>query len=327
MTYSTGGLIQATDYNGFVSTTANANVNATLTFYGLSNLATTSAAATVTATQWATLNGNISLLANHQGTAITSRTNPVAGNVISVLANVNTDITNIYTNRYNANTTGTQYTAWTGNVAFTSGISNTAANTRGAWTATFTDTVTFANATAANTFFNGGGLVKIQFSKTSTGTTADVEWNNLIGTICGTVYLSGIPTAKTIAGTSYTGTTKIGGTGTPSVLATGTGYANLTTSPTTLYQQFDTSYSAYNSNYVQVNAAVSGSTLTLTTVWYDNGENYPAGTSTNITGGTNTTGITFGTAPATVVTYLPPETTYLTNVWGTPTVSSSIANT
>ena len=29
MTYSTGGLIQATDYNGFVSTTASANVNAT----------------------------------------------------------------------------------------------------------------------------------------------------------------------------------------------------------------------------------------------------------------------------------------------------------
>ena len=27
MTYSIGGLIQATDYNGFVSTTANANVN------------------------------------------------------------------------------------------------------------------------------------------------------------------------------------------------------------------------------------------------------------------------------------------------------------
>ena len=29
MTYSVGGLIQATDYNGFVSTTAGANVNAT----------------------------------------------------------------------------------------------------------------------------------------------------------------------------------------------------------------------------------------------------------------------------------------------------------
>ena len=27
MTYSSGGLIQATDYNGFASTTANANVN------------------------------------------------------------------------------------------------------------------------------------------------------------------------------------------------------------------------------------------------------------------------------------------------------------
>ena len=34
MTYSSGGLIQATDYNGFVSTTASANVNATKTAGG-----------------------------------------------------------------------------------------------------------------------------------------------------------------------------------------------------------------------------------------------------------------------------------------------------
>jgi hypothetical protein len=45
----------------------------------------------------------------------------------------------------------------------------------------------------------------------------------------------------------------------------------------------------------------------------------------NITGGTATTGISFGTAPSTVVTYFPPETTYLSNVWGAPTVASTVA--
>jgi hypothetical protein len=41
MTYSSGGLIQATDYNGFVSTTVGANVNATWnTFYGQTAIAT-----------------------------------------------------------------------------------------------------------------------------------------------------------------------------------------------------------------------------------------------------------------------------------------------
>ena len=41
---------------------------------------------------------------------------------------------------------------------------------------------------------------------------------------------------------------------------------------------------------------------------------------------TATTGITFGTAPTTVVTYYPPETTYLSGTaWGTPTVASSVS--
>ena len=56
MTYSSGGLIQATDYNGFVSTTSGANVNGiwatgtTDAGYGQSALGTVSAAGTVTAT-------------------------------------------------------------------------------------------------------------------------------------------------------------------------------------------------------------------------------------------------------------------------------------
>jgi hypothetical protein len=314
MTYSVGGTIQATDYNGFVSTNA-ANVNATLTSYGQTTLSTVAAAATVTATQWATLNGNISTLASHQGTAITSRTNPVAGNVITILSNLGTDVTSLNTNLYNANIVGTQYTAWTGTSSKT-----TSTGTGGAaWTITFTNTVTFANATAASNFFNAGGLVKVQFSKTSTGTTEDTAWNTFIGTVNGAVFLSSTAASKTIAGTAYTGTTKIGGSGTPTTLATGTGYFQLTGTPAVLYKQFDTG-AAYSGNYVQVNGSVSGAVITFTTTWVNTG----AAVSAVISGGTATTGITFGTAPTTVVTYFPPETTYLTNSWGTPTVAASV---
>ena len=316
MTYSTGNLIQSTDYNGFVSTTAGANVNATWnTAYGQTALSTVAAAATISATQWATLNSTISSMASHQGTTITSRTSPVTGNIISVLANVNTDITNCYTNRNNAVASGTQYTAWTGTSSKTTATGTGAA----AWTITFTNTVTFANTTAASNFFNAGGLVKIQFSKTSTGTTEDTEWNAFIGTTCGTIYLSSTATSKTINGSTYTGTTKVGGTGTPSVLATGTGYAQLTGTPVTIYKQFD-SGTAYNANYLQVNASVSSANITFTTTWFDDG----TALSANISGGTATTGITFGTAPATVVTYFPPSQTYLSPVWGTPTVAASV---
>jgi hypothetical protein len=120
MTYVSGQLIQATDYNGFVSTTAGANVNATWSTgttdagYGQSALTTVSAAGTVTATQWASLVNTISSMASHQGTTITSRVAPTTGATISILAAVNTDLTNCYTNRGNAIATGAQFTGWSG---------------------------------------------------------------------------------------------------------------------------------------------------------------------------------------------------------------------
>ena len=85
MAYSVGGLIEATDYNGFADTTVGANVNATWSTgttsagYGQTALGTVSAGATVSATNWASLVNNIASLANHQGTTITSRTAPVTG--------------------------------------------------------------------------------------------------------------------------------------------------------------------------------------------------------------------------------------------------------
>ena len=319
MTYSSGGLIQATDYNGFVSTTVGANINATWnSTYGQTALSTVSTGGTVTATQWASLNNTLTSVANHQNTSITSRTSPSAGNTIAILSNLNTDITNTYNNRYYAYASGAQYTSWTGSASITGATGHT--NT--AWTLTFTDTVTFANATAATNFWGGGGYMKIQFSKTSTGSDADPDWNNFIGTVCGTVYFTADGSSKVIAGTTYLGTKVIGGTGTPSILASSTGWNQLTTSPTTIYKQFDTAYT-YTGDYVQVTATATSSTvLTLVTTWFS-AARATSGSSRWISGGTATSGITFGTAPATVVTYYPPETTYLTNTWGTPTVAST----
>jgi hypothetical protein len=107
---------------------------------------------------------------------------------------------------------------------------------------TFTNTVTFASANAARYFFNAGGLVKIQVSKTSTGNTGDPQWNTLANTLCGAIWISGRVNgaAQTIAGTSYTGTTKIGGSGSPTTLATSPGWYQLTAGAgaTAVYKQF-----------------------------------------------------------------------------------------
>ena len=330
MTYSSGGLIQATDYNGFASTTSGANINAvwgTATSaggYGQGNIATVSGGGTVSATQWATLNNTITSVANHQGTTITSRSNPTAGQTITTLSNINTDITTLNTNRNNAYAVGTQYTGWTGTTAKTTSTGSGSAS----WTITFTHTVTFANTTALYSFFNAGGYLQFQFGKTSTGTVADTEWNAFIGNgtsngVVGRIVQTGAAASKTIASTSYTGTTKFSGSGTPTTLATATGVYALTGTPVTIYKQFD-SGAAYSSNYVQINASISGAVLTYTTTWYDNGDTNP-GSTAQISGGTAPTGATFGTAPTVLCTYYPPEITYLTNTWGTPTVAATVA--
>ena len=324
MTYSSGSLIVATDYNGFANDTAGANVNSiwatgsTDSGYGQSALGTVAATNTITATQWASLVNTISSIASHQGTTITSRTAPTAGNIINILAALNTDLTNCTTNRGNAVASGTQYTGWTGT------NSNTAGKTASAWTMTFTNTVTFASADAARYFFNGGGLIKIQVSKTSTGATGDPEWNNLANTLCGAIWISGRVNgaAQTIAATSYTGTTKIGGTGTPNTLATTTGWYQLTAgaAATIVYKQFSAT-APYTANYIQHTLAkgASSNTLVITTTWV-NPEGDP------ISGGTAPTGATPGTAPCTIVTYYPPSSTYLTTAaWGTPTVAATFA--
>ena len=177
----------------------------------------------------------------------------------------------------------------------------------------------FASSAAAQYFFNAGGLIKIDVSKSSTGATGDPEWNDLANTLCGDIYISGLATAHTIAGTSYTGTTKIGGTGSPSTLSTGTGWDALSAgaAATIVYKQFaDTA--PYTSNFIQHSIAknAGSTTLTITTLW-SNGDSDP------ITGRTAASGATPGTAPCTIVTYFPPETTTLTNTWGTPTVAAT----
>jgi hypothetical protein len=316
MTYSSGGLIQATDYNGFVSTTAGANINATWnTAYGQTAVSTVAASGTVTATQWASLVNTLASLGAHTNTVLTARSAPTAGTTISVLAAVNTDITNVFTNRYNAVSLGSQFTGWTGT------NSKTAATSGATWTITFTNTVTWASAAAANYFFNAGGLIKIDVAKSSTGATGDPEWNDLATTLCGDIFISGLATAHTIAGVSRTGTTKTGGTGTPTILSTGTGWDALVAGAagTIVYKQFaDTA--PYTSNFIQHTIAkgASSNTLVITTLW-------SASDGDPITGGTAASGATPGTAPCTIVTYFPPETTNLTNTWGTPTVAATTA--
>jgi hypothetical protein len=329
MTYVSGGLIQAADYNGFATDSAN-NINAVWSTgsgdkgWGQTAISNVAIGATVTATQWATLVANLATSGSQTNSTLTSRTQPIAGDVIAVLANVATDINTITLNRGNAVGSGTEYGVFSGTTSKTTDTGSGQA----AWTITFTHTVTFASANAARFFWNAGGIVRLKYGKTSTGTDHDADWNTFAG-LCGSINLTGRVNgaAQTIAGTSYAGTTRIGGTGgTQTTLATTTGWYNLTTSPVTIFQLNNT-VSPYAPEFIRTTAtATSATVLTLVTTWSDDGTGVVGATS-DISGGTATaspsTTIT-GTAPTTLVTYLPPSTTFLTASWGTPTIAASV---
>ena len=334
MTYSSGSTILAADFNGFVGPTASggtagANLNDIWGVgsgdkgWGQTAVANPSAPSVVTAAnQWTSLNNNLATAGSHTGTSISSRTSPTAGSVINIFSNLNTDLTNVTTGRGNAAASGTEYGSFAGT---TSKISATGSGTS-AWTITFTHTVTFPSADQARYFWNAGGIVRLKYGKSSTGTAADTVWNTLAGQ-CGSINLTGRVNSNSqlIAGTTYTGTTRLNPTGgTQTTLAQTTGWYNLIGTPTTIFQLNSTG--AYAGEYIRTTATATSTTvLTLVTTWVSDGAS--AGSTAAIAGGSATaspsTTIT-GTAPTTLCTYLPPGSTYLTNSWGTPTIAATV---
>jgi hypothetical protein len=166
-------------------------------------------------------------------------------------------------------------------------------------------------------------------NKSSTGTDSDPDWNTFVGKV-GTISLTGTAGSKNLGGTTYTGTSRQGGTGgTQTTLSTSTGWYTLTAGAAyfTLFQ-LDDDANPYTGDYITVSAKKNaGSTqLSLLTKWYS-APRTGAGQSTNISGGTDTASpfTAYGTAPTVLCRFVPPSTTYLTNSWGTPTIAAFVS--
>lgn len=318
MTYSSGGLIQASDYNTLAWGSAGGGTyvdsdNLAVVWgtgtgrygFGQSTSAFTQVAAPniVTAAQWTGLLGQMTAAKNHNGATFgTMGSSVTAGTVISYISTVASNLTAL------RGAVGTSAGALTNSAA-------TNKTTASGWqTATHTHTVTFASADAARYFFNAGGQIKITPSIPNSGATRELEWYDL-ATKCGTITFG------------YRNTTG-SGTGTPTTLlnANNGGYWNLTTTPTTHFLMYADS-APYTPNYISIQVSWSGTaanggypTLTFTTLWNDAQnqalEDINAATGAAIPGTQNVDNI----ATTSLVVASPP-TTYLTNTWGTPTVS------
>lgn len=324
MTYGSGSLILDDDYNIFVNGAATgtgsaANVNniwgaGTASTYGWGQsgtLAGVSAGATITATQWATLLNRIVTISNHTGTSITTITNPSAGNTIEAYAALSSNISAIYEARLNAAANGSDLTT-NGTTTTTSTWSTSAVTTK---------TITFGSADEKKYFFNAGGHIRMSFSLTGGSDAKSLEWADLL-TKTGTIVLActgSNPSSITIAGVTYTGTTKIGGSGTPDTLATTIGNNQVTGVDQTIFKQFADS-SPYLANYIQINVKTTSSTnITFTVSLIDAAAE---DTSLDGTGTGDALDIVDGTLTMTTV-IRPPSTTYLTSTWGTPTQNAA----
>ena len=313
MSYAQNQTIAANDYNSLIGANPGSTANVLNTVwstgsggagYGQTGLANVAVGDTVTASSWANLITRTANSASHQSSSITSVTAPSSGNTITYNANVVTNLQTIYTNRLNA-------VSQSGTTANTATYGSTWINA-----ITFTHTITFANGDATRYFFNSGGQLAITCAHPS-GSGINLLLNNLASNV-GTVVLSS-PTTGTasIAGTSYNGVTKVGGGGSTPTVSTNSGYYNWTTANANVfYQTASTGPAGYLSTniniFVKTNGTVGsngdkGNVITVYTVW----DEIP-------------NGLTVTTGSATTVTIRPPETTYIGNSWGTPTIGGTV---
>ena len=300
MTYSSGGIIQATDFN-----TRKDSVNQLWGTgsgdygYGQSTVVSAvSAGSVVPASDWATLIARMSSMQQHQNNNTTGvPSQPTAGSIITYLSTVDTCITTLQTNRLLSYTNS-------------AGTATTASNATG-WvtSATRTFTITFSSGDTARYFFNSGGYIEFNFSGTAlSGNSKSTYWNSFL--------TSGIVNFRL-----YARKTTYGGTGfSPSTNLTTSGYYNLSTSATKFFEVYDSpSAFDYTANYTTINISSNGtqgsnsdtgSVITIQVILTD----AAAEAFDDTVSGTLVGGVLLGS----------PETTYISSTWGTPAIANTV---
>jgi hypothetical protein len=300
MTYAQGGLIEATDYNGFVaSVNALWGVGSSDSGYGqATTLSSVSAAGTVTATQWSDLIARINSIRQHADNVTSGLTSPSAGATITYLSTMSSQISTATTNRLN--NTGD------GNALDSLGGTKTISNATG-FTTTRTQefSITFSSYNQMRYFFNTGGFVTITAANSSfSGNTKSTDWNSL-STAFGTTIIYAQTSAKS------------GGSGTLSTNNTNAGFYDLTATDTLVMRQYSpTATGGYNTSYISsfarlnVAHASSPTVIYLKIVFQDDA----ADTFDDTVSGTARTDCT---ARASGVTYI-------SNVWGAQTAANTV---
>lgn len=249
--YYSGGKIRAIDFNGFVN-----DVNEIVgdgvgtSGYGQNSLVVSpiTAGTKVRASQWDALLSSIYAAAQHQGTTITIPTStadssfPALNRIVTVLPDLENDITSIRANKLNYDLANMDVNS---NTISTSKAYVIPTSSGYHWTdaVSYEFKASFATANNERSFFNTGGEIRIESSLTNydAANAQSVDWNSILSSI-GTVKLS---VNLTSSSTSV---------GTP-----GVGFVDLTTSYQIVYTKGGTG--DYSGNTYNVYAKTSGTSI------------------------------------------------------------------
>ena len=254
MAYAAGDKILDDQYNTFVNSSSSpfgynhfAGTGSGAYGLGQTHIATTSAGATVSASQWNTLLTGMDNIGNHTNDTLTARTQVSTGDTIAIKAAVETDLATLAAS---VEAGCTSATALGTNAVGSSSNSGT-------WnsTSTIERSVTFADADKMRHFFNAGGKIRIDPSCTTgiSGSKDDV-FDALTTTATGNLDIGS--KSSTRSGSGETLTTD----------GLALGFHDLTTSYQTILK-LTSDNSGYTSNTVEYQAkldAAVGSAVTIT---------------------------------------------------------------
>jgi len=280
MTYASGGLIEASDFNNIVGGSAGTQGGGTQLNpvwstglgsygYGQTAVGNVSVGGTVAATNWASLVYTLNSARVHQSGSGSGISAPTAGTSIAFLSTLTSAVSTAATNRLSAATVGTT----------TSSSKATTMNTSAGTSVTgiITFTITFSSGVdATRYFFNSGGYITLAYNSfTNTGGTSR---GTSIQTLAQTNFSS-----KRLNAITYGARAGSGGTLNTDT-TTGGYYTGLTTTPTEKFKVTSTSYYTGATGSTQPADSINVSLGMICTVQF-------------------------------------PETTNLTNTWGTVTIS------
>ena len=247
MTYESGGIISASDYNTLINGTNKFNTTWSTgsgdAGYGQTAVTTKSAGDIVTATEWASLINKLNIVRTHQSGAGTGVSAVVTGDIVRYQSGVDNGVDLAYTNRLAFNAQGSTSTD--------AGTSHNPNDADGIATLTFDRTITFSSGDAARYFFNAGGEINFELTAGANtgGTSRGAQILSLI-TACG-----GIQNFRASDNGGRTGT---GETETTNDLTIG--YYDLTTSFQTISRvdESGAAYTPYTADYITVAVKSNG---------------------------------------------------------------------